>query len=76
MRRFMLKQLPAIGYAVEEGPLLVSDLLAADEIFLTNALHLLRPVKRCDNQEYTFRHSTAIYKALGEKWPHAAQLSG
>lgn len=76
MRRFMLEQLPALGYAVEQGPLPVSDLLAADEVFLTNALRLLWPVTRCDGREYGSRHSAAIAAALREKWVHTAQLSG
>jgi branched-chain amino acid aminotransferase len=75
MRRFMLEHLPSIGYEVKQEPLPMSRLLTVDEIFLTNALHLLRPVKRCEDLEYGSRHSAIIYKAMGEKWPHAAQLS-
>jgi branched-chain amino acid aminotransferase len=67
MRRFMLEHLPACGYAVEETPLTVASLLAADEVFLTNALHLLRPVGRCDNSQYSTRLGTELFHTLEKR---------
>ena len=71
MRRFMLEQLPAAGCPVEETPITVAELLSADEVFLTNALRLLRPVGRCDNTEYSTSRSAELFQALQGKWENA-----
>jgi branched-chain amino acid aminotransferase len=71
MRRFMLEQLPAAGCPVEETPITVAELLSADEVFLTNALRLLRPVGRCDNTEYGTSRSVELFQALWKKWENA-----
>jgi len=68
MRRFMLEQLPAAGYTVDETPLSISDLYAADEVFLTNALHLLRSVSHCDKEQYHTHVGAEIYQVLERKW--------
>jgi branched-chain amino acid aminotransferase len=64
MRRFLLSHLAAAGYAVEEAPVSVADLYAAEEVFLTNALRLLSPVSRCDEAQYSTRFGTGILHAL------------
>jgi branched-chain amino acid aminotransferase len=71
MRRFILEQLPAAGCPVEETPITVAELLSADEVFLTNALRLLRPVGRCDNTEYGTSRSAELFQALQGKWENA-----
>ena len=76
MRRFMLEQLPAAGCPVEETPITVAELLSADEVFLTNALRLLRPVGRCDNTEYRTGRSAELFQVLQGKWENTDQLSG
>lgn len=67
MRRFMLDNLSGAGYPVEEIPVTVSDVYAADGVFVTNALHLLRPVSRCDDAQYSTRLGTEIFHALENK---------
>jgi len=67
MRRFILGQLPACGFTVEETPLTTTALLEAGEVFLTNAIHLLRPVGRCDNAQYSTRLATELFHALEKK---------
>ena len=71
MRRFMLEQLPVAGCPVEETPITVADLLSADEVFLTNALRLLRPVGQCDNTQYSTARSAELFQALKGKWENA-----
>jgi len=68
MRRFMLEQLPDAGYIVDETPLSISDLYTADEVFLTNALHLLRSVSYCDKEQYHTHQGAEIFQALKGKW--------
>jgi len=72
MRRFMLEQLPAAGYIVDETPLSITDLYDADEVFLTNALHLLRSVSYCDKEQYHTHLGAEIFQALREKWADTA----
>jgi len=68
MRRFMLEHLAAAGYPVAETPLSIGDLYAADEVFLTNALHLLRSVSHCDKEQYHTHVGAGIFQALEKKW--------
>jgi len=76
MRRFLLEHLPAAGYTVDETPLSISDLYAADEVFLTNALHLLRSVSHCDKEQYHTQLGAEIYQAMEKKWADIACFSG
>ncbi|HSC37065.1 MAG TPA: aminotransferase class IV [Chitinophagaceae bacterium] len=76
MRRFMLEQLPAAGCPVEEMPVTVAHLLEADEVFLTNALRLLRSVGRCDNTQYSTVRSAQLFEVLKGKWENTGQLCG
>lgn len=45
MRRYLLETLPGAGWAVAEKETTVRDLETADEIFLTNAIRGIRPVR-------------------------------
>lgn len=44
MRAHVMQRAASLGLAVEEARLWLDDLLAADEVFLTNSLHGIRPV--------------------------------
>ncbi|HEY4286241.1 MAG TPA: aminotransferase class IV [Puia sp.] len=64
MRRHLLEALPLAGYVVHQVPVSPEDLLAADEVFLTNALKGIRPVGALQGRRYTNHLSTAVYKQL------------
>ena len=67
MRKFILDNLPALGLAVSEQPISTADLLAADEVFLTNAVTGIRWVGRCQNSRYGNRLSNHIFDRLLKK---------
>ena len=52
MRQFVLDLLEKQGTDVEVCDLEWDDLVAADEVFITNSQVGLVPVHRCDNQEW------------------------
>lgn len=53
MRRNLVTSLPQAGFIVEEIALEISDLMNADEIFLTNAIHGIRWVKEFQEKTYS-----------------------
>ena len=61
MRRYLIGKLKASGYELQEEALTVSNLKAADEIFLTNAINGIRWVKRLQDTMYTNNHTVQIY---------------
>ncbi len=67
-RRFLLQQLPAAGYTVNEQPLTIDAMLDADEIFLTNAVRGIRAVGKCRNRSYSSSLTKEIYSWLMDKW--------
>lgn len=67
MRRFLLENLPLHGFRAEESNLYPDDLLAADEVFVTNAIRGLRWVKECGNSRYSNRIATQIFSLLLKK---------
>ncbi|MBS1566991.1 MAG: aminotransferase class IV family protein [Bacteroidetes bacterium] len=76
MRRFLLENLPALGQPVAETPISTDDLYNADEVFLTNALRLLRPVSRCGHREYNTGFGQSLFHLLGKKWEASVQPIG
>jgi para-aminobenzoate synthetase/4-amino-4-deoxychorismate lyase len=48
-RRRLLGLTPALGHEVREEPLALYDLLAADEVFVTNSVRGVQPVHAIDN---------------------------
>lgn len=63
MRHIILQKAPAWGYAVQETHLTEEELLAADEVFLTNAISGIRPVNQIDQVFY----KNAVTAVLQEK---------
>jgi branched-chain amino acid aminotransferase len=51
-RSFVLNKLQQLGYSVIEGEMLTSNLLTADEVFLTNSIYNIRWVKQIENAVY------------------------
>jgi branched-chain amino acid aminotransferase len=72
MRRYLLEALPRAGYSVQEEATTIEDLLAADELFLTNALKGIRWVRSLRKdlqgalQEKHYKNdlSTVVYEQL------------
>lgn len=62
MRRYLMEKLQAPGYRVQEIRIEHGDLLAADEIFLTNAIKGIRWVKQFRDKSYTNERSAEIYR--------------
>lgn len=64
-RKFLLQQLPAQGYKVEEKPLEITALLQADEVFLTNVIKGVRPVAKFRDQQYSPKISLLLQQYWG-----------
>lgn len=64
MRRVLLDQLPGLGYTIQQKVITEEDLLKADEVFLTNALQLLRWVRQYKNSRYTNSNSKIIFDSV------------
>lgn len=67
MRKFLLATLPGHGFKCQEKNLTEEDLLAADEVFLTNAIKGIRWVARCGDSSYTNQLTTRIFDKLLKK---------
>jgi branched-chain amino acid aminotransferase len=52
MRRWLLQQLPSLGFRVQETPLSLEMIYEMDEVFLTNAIRGIQPVGRLGTREY------------------------
>jgi branched-chain amino acid aminotransferase len=61
MRNYLLTQLAKAEYLVIEGKVTTDDLLAADELFLTNAITGIRWVKSYADKTYSCNQTTKIY---------------
>jgi branched-chain amino acid aminotransferase len=61
MRRYLLEQLRVAGFQVREAAYSPDNILAAEELFLTNAMYGLRWVKSWGSKQYAFQQSSAIF---------------
>jgi len=61
MRRYLLDVLPPAGIAVFERPLTPEALKTADELFLTNAIRLVRPVRYFQEKQYSSELARSIF---------------
>ena len=65
MRGAVLEQAGCLGIACRVGPVTATQLEQADELFLTNSLIGLWPVRRIENRSYTIGQTTRkIQKAI------------
>ena len=64
MRRHLLENMPRAGFSVQEKIVTPEDLLAADEIFLTNAIRGIRWVGSFRGAKFTNRLTTNVYKQM------------
>jgi branched-chain amino acid aminotransferase len=64
MRRFVLAEMRKSGIPVEEAPITIEDLAAAQEIFLTNSISGIRWVKSLGDNQYTNSAASKVYQQL------------
>ncbi len=64
MRRHLLAAMPGAGFPIEEKTVTIPDLLAADEVFLTNAIRGIRGVATFRGTRYTHTLTTALCQKL------------
>lgn len=62
MRRYLLDQLLTAGYNVKEGAYLPSEIEAADEVFLTNAMSGIRWVKSWGSKNYQMQQTAELFR--------------
>ena len=74
LRRHLLELLTADGQPAREEVLTMEDLLAADEVFLTNALKGIRWVGRFRQRSYGHSRARALFHRLGEPFGTPAAL--
>lgn len=67
MRRYLLESLPSEGYTIEETKITRNDILAADELFLSNAIRGIQWVQRVEEKSYNNRECINIYNNLLKK---------
>ncbi|MDB5277741.1 MAG: hypothetical protein JWR61_2696 [Ferruginibacter sp.] len=63
MRRKIIKEL-ADNWQVIENEITLKDLQSADEVFLTNSIHIMQWVQRIDDTSYSNQHSQKIFKTI------------
>jgi branched-subunit amino acid aminotransferase/4-amino-4-deoxychorismate lyase len=69
MRMFLLENLAASGLPVAERTLVKSDLLEADEVFLSNAIYGIKWVRQFEDHEYVSEITANIHaKVIAPLW--------
>jgi len=69
MRKYLLASLAASNYQVEETIVSAEDLLAADEVFLSNAINGIRWVQRFRDKIYSNIKTVEIYRRFCQTIP-------
>ena len=64
MRRWMLEKFALNGFVVKEKELTIEDLLSADELFLTNAIHPAKWVKSFRERIYVNKNVRKIFEQV------------
>ena len=64
MRKNIINKLTAANYKVLEAALTADDLLAADEVFLTNSIYNIRWVQQIDDKKYANTQTQNIYASV------------
>lgn len=64
MRRVVSQQIKTLGYRLHTGEVEEAQLLAADEVFLTNAVYPIRWVQRYKNVQYGCQHTRLLFDAV------------
>lgn len=69
MRNFLLKNLPGLGFTIEEAEITEEMILGADEVFLSNSIFNIRWVSQIDQQHYSNAVVIKIVDALHRAYP-------
>lgn len=64
MRRVVMEEVKKVGYRLHHEEVSEDDLLNADEVFLTNAIQIIRWVKQYKNVTYTCAKTKEIFNAV------------
>ncbi len=64
MRELLLALTNGGGYVIKEKSATFADLLAADEVFLTNAVRGIRWVRECEGKVFESSRTAAVYELL------------
>ena len=64
MRKNIINKLIAANYKVLEAALTADDLLAVDEVFLTNSIYNIRWVQQIDDKKYANTQTQNIYASV------------
>jgi branched-chain amino acid aminotransferase len=64
MRRWLMERMPGWGFTVREKPVGMRDLAGADEIFLTNAVRIIRWVGDHAGKTYGGRLARELYELV------------
>lgn len=71
MRRVVLEEAGRLGFSLYQDEVSEDDLLHADEVFLTNAIQMIRWVKTYKERHYTCTETKSLFTAV-----HATIFSG
>jgi branched-subunit amino acid aminotransferase/4-amino-4-deoxychorismate lyase len=66
MRRFLISQLPKIGFDIFEQTIQQSDIENASEAFLTNAIYGIKWIQCIGEKTFSMQHSYSIHKQILE----------
>lgn len=64
MRRFLIDELKKQNYKIHQEEISETDLVQADEVFLTNAIYGMRWVRSFREKQYSNRLTTSIYQQV------------
>jgi len=67
MRAELLAQLPQHGFHIKEQAINLSALLAADEVFLTNAIIGIQWIGECEDTRYGNKLTSSVFDAILKK---------
>jgi branched-chain amino acid aminotransferase len=73
-RRWLLEKLRDTRYELKEHACEISDLQNADEIFLTNAIRGIRPVKKFDDKNYPINKTRELIALLSKTLSYASGI--
>ncbi len=68
MRKWLVEKLRIEGYEVKESRVSETDLMSADEVFLSNSIYNLRWVREINNKQFTLSTSLRMWQTLREKY--------
>jgi len=69
MRTYLVREMRAAGYTVHESPVTVSELEAAEEVFLSNAIQGIRWVNRFRDSTYGNHRTAGVFSKFLQTIP-------